>query len=379
MGNVIDAKTEKPITGATVHYRGAGGMFVNNVESNPPSIEGEVVSAADGSYALPLLPPGNYSVRAAAPGYFGARIIPLSSSAVTRDSLRHMARDATRNMPAAHPAVQPHYGELRMTPDSLFLQGMAADALKKFERPTVPNAFTARQLVDSSFSKDGASFHFASTDRAAVIGKDLKESCHEWQYEFASGTLQETPLEMAVCRKLVQEHGPPVMQGRYSFRDDDVELGHGSTQVTLQYAVSVKNTPTWRSIATGYTHFSFLVSADSGFAVYAANGGGQSINGFLPLGFFDVVQRRRSTYVVPAKEDQNIEFRNALAMPDGSVRVAYTIEGAACDWTTKDIAAPDEHEQSRNELDRLQVCFVTIPASAREPVKRIAIVPQEKK
>jgi hypothetical protein len=74
-GRVLNAATGQPIAGARVHYRGNGGSFGgdDNHELDPITLQGEVTTAIDGSYTLPDLPPGTFSVRASAPGFLAAK------------------------------------------------------------------------------------------------------------------------------------------------------------------------------------------------------------------------------------------------------------------------------------------------------------------
>jgi hypothetical protein len=74
-GHVYNASNGKPLAGATVHYRGEANAFdEHNHVVNPPTVQGEVRTAADGSYTLPDLPGGAYGIRASAPGFFSDQL-----------------------------------------------------------------------------------------------------------------------------------------------------------------------------------------------------------------------------------------------------------------------------------------------------------------
>lgn len=83
-GHVIDAVTGRAVANALVRFQGTGDAGKPGYSAahpapdlsdrlNPPSMRGEVRTAPDGSFLLPLLAPGHFEVRVSAPGYIGAR------------------------------------------------------------------------------------------------------------------------------------------------------------------------------------------------------------------------------------------------------------------------------------------------------------------
>lgn len=71
-GHVLRADTGAPIPDAKVSYRGQGDAGKRGHVLNPPKLHGEVSTGADGSYHITELPPGNYRIRALAPGFLPA-------------------------------------------------------------------------------------------------------------------------------------------------------------------------------------------------------------------------------------------------------------------------------------------------------------------
>jgi hypothetical protein len=70
-GEVLNADTGAPIPSAIVHYMGVGNLSITDERRvlNPNTLRGEVSTATDGSYALPSLPPGDFHVRVRATGF----------------------------------------------------------------------------------------------------------------------------------------------------------------------------------------------------------------------------------------------------------------------------------------------------------------------
>lgn len=138
-GKVLNDVTNAPIAGATVHYRGAGGYTINDVVSNPPSIQGEVLTNADGVYTLPVLPQGSYLVRAIASGYFGAGtyLQPTPVGCPVGESFRPTPRALCLKLTgkptcSRRPFFDP---DLRLTPDRVHLQSTSQAGPDTFGTP----------------------------------------------------------------------------------------------------------------------------------------------------------------------------------------------------------------------------------------------------
>ena len=144
-GRVLNAATGQPIAGARVHYRGNGGSFGGGDlhELDPITLEGEVSTSADGSYTLPALPPGTFSVRASAPGFLAAKehLEPLPVG----------FKNQLPPMPRGYRGPPPNVadGVFKLNPNTLDLHPLSDAALTIFTLPLT--SYSGRTYLTAAF------------------------------------------------------------------------------------------------------------------------------------------------------------------------------------------------------------------------------------
>jgi hypothetical protein len=188
-GRILNAADGSPIVGAIVHYRGLGNTWnARNEVLNPTTLQGEVKTAADGSYALPLLPGGTFIVRASAPGFFAA----------SNHLSEHMAGF---KLPPGFSRPSP---DMQLWPDVLNIHPLSVEA-QEMLRPSVAGLF-ARNFPVAAFSPDGDRLAFVTFDSVTLhkvtnyVDPPFRR-CAAWVYDLSQSKLTaiQSSLPQAMC------------------------------------------------------------------------------------------------------------------------------------------------------------------------------------
>lgn len=223
-GHVLNANGNSPIAGAVVHYRGAGGTTdAQNHETNPTTLQGQVTTASDGSYTLPHLPPGLYSVRASAPGFLGMRKdlqpLPVNFNPGPPIPISSKICMATTGKPTCGFLPGVPDDNFHLVPDSLHLQPMSAPALAAFALPQ--RSYPKREFLAGAFTPDGNRFGFLTSEHIALgdVSKPPIEApferCAAWIYDLPRGVL--TPVQEDIADPLCQNPVDMVWDGDFLY------------------------------------------------------------------------------------------------------------------------------------------------------------------
>ena len=179
-GHVLNAVNGRPVAGATVHYRAVGGDQDKDTNGvSPAGREGEVTTAADGSYTVPDLPRGSFDVRATAPGYFGAHDVFAAKPAGDKPA-------PVLGLPAV--------GVLRLQPDLLDLRSISDAALAKLNQQE--GGYAGVSYPAPAFTPDGNRVAFLVPGSAALqdVTKDdspRSGGCMAQAYDLSNEQLTE--------------------------------------------------------------------------------------------------------------------------------------------------------------------------------------------
>jgi Carboxypeptidase regulatory-like domain len=421
-GHVFDSSSARPIAGATVHYRGYGNTFDDEDRTlNPTSLQGEVTTAADGSYALPTLPPGDYIVRVSAPGYYSGRqllqpypashgpaqVLPLSSD----------------NPPAQE-------GTFHLQRDLLHLQTMSGVALAAFALPRRGDP-ASRTFISGAFTPDGSRFGFLTSERIILnngtkptIGEPF-ERCAPWVYDLANGVLThaQDSLSQAFCDNLAEASwdggflylyfpkqpgaGPSAdlaerIEGAEELKWSAADLPAAlqpklaqnaanaaadqsaferyngvTTEVTddrryavldegcdgpcdcTTIAVTGPQSPHPKKVAEGCGGLSYLLDRRRDLLYYIESS--EAENGGLrgELVEHDLVTGRRRAFDLPVNSPPELLVEQVL--PDGTTRIAYSASGD-CDPAASDYTQPGDNEGPLGITpNQFSLCFVSVP------------------
>ncbi len=185
-GYVFDNVTGKPVANATVHYRGDGANVQQGQVINPPTLQGQVHTADDGSYTLPNLPSGNYRVHADAPGFLADALYAQPGLAGEKFPFGVIKYD------------------LHLKPNLLALHPMSETALVKFR---LPCCLPQRFVITQAFTPDASRFVFISLD--SFVDADPKTlgnktvprmtQCNVWSYDLVAETIDRATLPNDFC------------------------------------------------------------------------------------------------------------------------------------------------------------------------------------
>jgi hypothetical protein len=430
-GRVLNAVTEAPIAGAKVHFRGTGGVSDGHgTMVSPPSMQGEVTTAPDGSYTIPNLPSfGDFQLRGSAPGF-------LSGSKWLQAVPESLARDIVPTEPGYKgPPMLMNDTTVRLEPDPLNLQHMTDAALATL-RAYAP-------FAPSVFSPDGAKFAFTTLSRPHMEWQAPGACCLVWTYDIAKGNLTSAALPQGfsdggepiyvrgVVKGVVRGVGDyvPSMEVAWEdtlyvtmvkpVKDAPAEIralalrGSGlmpialnelpqsirasfaaraglhrvippSADMTKDGLYSIQETESGgRSICATV----FVVSTRTkmrrtvgGFCPGSGNygidydrdlafytdGGGQG-GGFRKLTELDMKTGVRQSFKLPMM-NREPSLGVTRALPDGSTRMAYTI-GGDCNPAESDYSQPFQPDGVLGQTpNQFSVCLITIPPPAAKPV-----------
>jgi hypothetical protein len=235
-GRVLNDSDGTPIAGAVVHYRGSGGYSENDVETNPTSLQGQVTTGADGSYQLPNLPPGQYNLRASAPGFFAAHdwVQPLPAG------IKPEPPPLPRGYKGPPIHFAKHDGVLRLRPDALRMQAMLDDSLAAFALPRP--GFTHRTYFNTEFSADGNRVGFITLDSTAQANNRMITRCVAWTYDLADHTLVGADMPGSPITAKVGTDFPPGFCGTGNRPWEGFQEGYATTWVDKDfYVVDIKS------------------------------------------------------------------------------------------------------------------------------------------
>ncbi len=221
-GHVTDGVTGALIANAVVTYSGIGDSVNQTGEAaNPPSMNGEVRTHEDGTFALPQLVPGSFEVRVSAHGYLSAQ--------------RYLSE-----IPAGYRPVPD--GNFPLQPTSIEVKQMSSTTQNGFGLPP-DNPFQMPNFSAAAFSADGQRLALVGAIPSAKPDSAAWQfACVGWIYDLGSDHLQRIKPELprGFCNGLPQrihwENDIVVLKMTYSFDpDDNLETVHwrdGSAEIT---------------------------------------------------------------------------------------------------------------------------------------------------
>jgi hypothetical protein len=419
-GRVLNAATDQPIAGARIHYRGNGGSFGGDDlhELDPITLQGEVTTAADGSYTLPALPPGTFSVRASAPGFLAAKdhLQPLP---VGFKPLPHP-------VPPGYKGPPPHLadGVFKLNPNTLDLHPLSDVALTIFALPM--KSYSERRYLTAAFNPDGDHLAFLTQDfiSSGPVQLPFFSRCAAWNYDLKDGILTVPPqLPPGAC----ETSGPIVWDGdifytalppdpgsspsawiarvqgqhalpwgvmlmskpaqerlaretaaktigtaittdrRFSIKEDDSGVdGRGACGKLVALST---NPPRTQIIAQKCTGFTSLLDRDRNIVLYTQPTRTQYPDKVENIIEYDLNTTTKRIFTIPVMNYEP-KLLTEQSLPNGAIRVAYTIEGD-CDHNASDYSEPGQPDgQLGNTPNQFSVCFITIPppqAPATQP------------
>jgi hypothetical protein len=159
-------------------------------------------------------------------------------------------------------------------------------------------------------------------------------------------------------RKLVAEDTDSETTNDGLFRlEKDWGEGRGSC---LSLQLVTMQTKSRRAIATGCSNFSYLLDRERDLLIYTGEATRAFPNRFAPIVVLDLKTDKKREFPVPVVNYQP-EFLKNTALKDGSLLVAYSIQGD-CDASASDYSQPGQPDgQLGNTPNQSSVCFVTIP------------------
>ena len=398
-GEVLNAETGDPISGATVHYLGVGNTWDEQKHVlNPSTRQGEVRTAADGSYTLPILPSGDFHVRASASGF--------------------RSEDSNVNSGFAR--------DFRLEPDPLQMQVMSSAALAAFALPS--GGIANRDYRAAALTPDGNRFAFFTLDTyiPKVVGDVLPtpfQRCVAWTYNLKTGVLKATDQreESGACDSTAiawdgevfytnafpydnpQTGSPPVAE-RIQDREAMV-MPVSSLPKSVQEEFARKASETAAAQKLGLTD----LTADGQFTVELELEGRSSCG---PLVVIEIPSRRRRTiapdecagfsfildgdrvfyrddpnfeqshsanitefnlktsarrvFSVPDHRDDAPQFIARQPLPGGALRVAFAIKGD-CDPASTDYNEMSPEFDLGPTPNQSSVCFITVPPAQKPP------------
>jgi Carboxypeptidase regulatory-like domain len=241
-GTVTDASTGKPIAQARVTYRSRR-VGSDGKELGPSEQQGEVRTADDGSFTLPLLLHGGmgagYEVRVAAPGYLsasqrlhehaqGLREPPPPKPPASFCMARYGKPDCELNLPD---------GNFRLTPSRVELQQMSEAAQEAFGLPK-EDFLEMPPMRAAALSADGSRLAMLAVFPHTVKHMADPPICVGWTYDFSTSRLLriEPQLPAQYCE------GPTTS---LDWDGDTVVLHFDQTKFEAQKIETVRETMRW--------------------------------------------------------------------------------------------------------------------------------------
>lgn len=243
-GRVTDAATGKPIVQVRVVFRSRGNVRISadGKYIEPPEQRGEVRTADDGSFTLPLLPQGGrYEIRVSAPGYLsasqnlhehvqGMREAPLPKPPTQFCMARYGKPDCELTVPD---------GNFLLTPSAVELRQMSEAAQDSFGLPK-ENFLQMPPMRAAALSADGNRMALLTVLPHTVQHIADPTVCVGWTYDIRTDQLRqiEPQLPSKYCDGL-----PPSLD----WEGDTVLLRFDETLFGTQKIETSRETMRWQN------------------------------------------------------------------------------------------------------------------------------------
>jgi hypothetical protein len=370
-GRILSATTGEPIPNAVVHYRGGGDVSESNRAISPPTLQGDVKTGVDGSYATPPLPAfGDFIISATAPGFFAAKDYLQAIPASDIDREPPPLPPGMKRPPGYKPVI--HDGTLRLQPDPVDLRPMSDNALRVFAMPATPySGYSDRIYFKGAFSADAGRLQFTTLE-SSTDTKLITRRCRAWIYDLSTGVLTgtERPGSPYVASLQDPNWPPDFCPDRATLDANVTDDRHFSVSENYDDATGrgacgklvSKSTITHRTltIASACPGFSFRTDLTRDLVFYTQPTQNNYVRNENIVEFNLATGKRRAFPIPVMHEEPQLLAESSLT--SGAIRIAYTVKGD-CDPAASDYSQPGQPDGVLgNTPNQSSVCFITIPA-----------------